>query len=215
MQTRKSTSARKLVTIALFAAIATILMYFEVPLPLMPPFLKLDISAVPIMVGAFALGPIEGVVMALIKALIHLLSTQTAGVGELADFLITGSFALTAGLVYRRHKSKKGARIASIASVFVITLVGCLANYFVLLPFYANAYNMPLEAVLEMCQTVNPAINSLFTYIVLGIAPFNLIKGTVVALLTFVVYKRLSHFIHQYAGGEAPIEDEAKSVKQS
>ena len=81
MQTRKSTSARKLVTIALFAAIATILMYFEVPLPLMPPFLKLDISAVPIMVGAFALGPIEGVVMALIKALIHLLSTQTAGAG--------------------------------------------------------------------------------------------------------------------------------------
>ncbi|MEG1926957.1 MAG: ECF transporter S component, partial [Ruthenibacterium sp.] len=90
-------STRKLTAMALFAAISTVLMYIEVPVPLMPPFLKLDISAVPIMIGAFAFGPLEGVVMAFIKALVHLLSTQTMGVGEIADFLITGSFALTAG----------------------------------------------------------------------------------------------------------------------
>lgn len=213
MQTKK-VNTHKLVTVALFAAISTVLMFIEVPLPLMPPFLKLDISAVPIMVGSFALGPIEGLTMAFIKACVHLLSTQTAGVGEIADFLITGSFALTAGIVYRRHKSKKGARIATIASIFVVTVVASLANYFLLLPFYAKAYNMPLEAVIGMCQAVNPAIDNLFTYIMLGIVPFNLIKGSVVAILTFVVYKRLSHFIHQYTGYEENVKPSPKKVAE-
>ena len=196
---KNKVNVRKLVMIALFSAISTILMYFEIPVPFMPPFLKLDISAVPIMVGAFALGPVEGVMMALIKATLHLLSTQTAGVGELADFIITASFAFTAGIIYKKHKSKKAAAIAAITSVFVITVVGCLANYFVLLPFYAVAYNMPLDAVLGMCAAVNPNIDSLFTYIILGIAPFNFIKGTIVAVITFAVYKRMSKFIKMHA----------------
>ncbi|MEG1104178.1 MAG: ECF transporter S component [Oscillospiraceae bacterium] len=191
-------STRKLTAMALFAAISTVLMYIEVPVPLMPPFLKLDISAVPIMIGAFAFGPLEGVVMAFIKALVHLLSTQTMGVGEIADFLITGSFALTAGMVYRKHKSRKHALIACGASIITATIMGTLANYFILLPFYAKAYHMPLEAVIDMCRVVNPSINSLGTYILMGIVPFNLLKGTVVALLTFLVYKKISVFLHRY-----------------
>ncbi|MEG0338996.1 MAG: ECF transporter S component [Oscillospiraceae bacterium] len=191
-------STRKLTAMALFAAISTILMYIEVPIPFMPPFLKLDVSAVPIMVGAFAFGPVEGVVMALIKSLVHLLSTQTMGVGELADFLITGSFALTAGLIYRKNKTKKEAVIACFASIISITVMGTLANYFILLPFYAVAYHMPLEAVIATCSAVNPAITSLGTYILLGIVPFNLLKGTVVAVLTFIVYKKISVYLHKY-----------------
>lgn len=191
-------STRKLTAMALFAAISTILMYIEVPIPFMPPFLKLDVSAVPIMVGAFAFGPVEGVVMALIKSLVHLLSTQTMGVGELADFLITGSFALTAGLIYRKNKTKKEAVLACFASIISITVMGTLANYFILLPFYAVAYHMPLEAVIATCSAVNPAITSLGTYILLGIVPFNLLKGTVVAVLTFIVYKKISVYLHKY-----------------
>ena len=105
-------STRKLIAMSMLAAISTLLMFLEMPIPFMPPFLKLDISAVPIMVGSFLFGPIEGVVMALLKSIIHLLSTQTAGVGELADFLITGSFALTAGLVYRIKEKKMLEQLA-------------------------------------------------------------------------------------------------------
>ena len=183
---------------ALFAAISTVLMYIEVPIPLMPPFLKLDISAVPIMIGSFAFGPFEGLVMSLIKAMVHALSSQTMGVGEVADFLITGSFAFTAGLLYRRHKNKKAAVTACAVSIITATAVGTLANYFLLLPFYAAMYNMPLQAVIDMCRAVNPAIDSLGSYILLGIVPFNLLKGTIVAVLTFLIYKKISTFLHRY-----------------
>ena len=89
-----------------------VLMYFEMPLPFMPPFLKVDPSAIPILIGSFILGPAAGVAMAFIKAFVHLFSSGTGGVGELADFIITSSFAVSASLVYRRHHTKKGAILA-------------------------------------------------------------------------------------------------------
>ena len=193
---KKRMSTRKLVMIALLAAISTLLMYLEMPLPLMPPFLKLDISAVPVMIGSFMFGPAAGVIMAGLKSTIHLLSTQTGGVGELADFLITGSFALTAGLVYRRHHDKTGAKIAAVSSIAVITIVGCLANWFILLPFYKNI--MPIDAIIAACGAVNPAVTSAAGYIWFGVLPFNLIKGTIVCILTFLLYKRLSGVIHRF-----------------
>ncbi|HIY11741.1 MAG TPA: ECF transporter S component [Candidatus Anaerofilum excrementigallinarum] len=196
-------STRKLIAMSMLAAISTLLMFLEMPIPFMPPFLKLDISAVPIMVGSFLFGPIEGVVMALLKSLIHLLSTQTAGVGELADFLITGSFALTAGLVYRIKHSRAGALISCVASIAVITIVGALANYFLLLPFYASAY-MPYDAIIAACQAINPAITDIKGYILFGVVPFNLLKGTVVAIITFAVYKRLSGVFHRWMEASQP-----------
>ena len=123
------------------------------------------------------------------------------GVGELADFLITGSFALTAGLVYRVWHTRRGALAACGLSIAVITVVGALANWFILLPFYAAAY-MPYDAILSACQAVNPAIDSLAGYILFGVVPFNLIKGTLVALITFVVYKRISGVLHRWVDRE-------------
>ncbi|MEG0764116.1 MAG: ECF transporter S component, partial [Oscillospiraceae bacterium] len=99
---------------------------------------------------------------------------------------------------YRKNKTKKEAVIACFASIISITVMGTLANYFILLPFYAVAYHMPLEAVIATCSAVNPAITSLGTYILLGIVPFNLLKGTVVAVLTFIVYKKISVYLHKY-----------------
>ena len=195
-------STRKLTVIALLAAISTLLMYLEVPLPLLPPFLKLDISAVPVMMGSFMFGPVAGITMAGLKSVIHLLSTQTGGVGELADFLITGSFALTAGLVYRYNKSKAGARLAAICSIFVITVVGAVANWFILIPFYKNV--MPLDAIIAACNTVNPAVTNAAGYIWFGVVPFNLIKGTIVCIFTFILYKRLSTAIHRYTENTVP-----------
>lgn len=186
----KPISVRKLAAMGMLTAISAVLMFFELPLPLMPPFLKLDISAVPILLASFLFGPVEGVIIALLKAFVHLLSTQTAGVGELADFLITASFALTGGVVYRIWHSRKGVIAACGASVIAITVVGAIANWTILLPFYAAAY-MPYDAIIAACQALNPAITDLKGYILFGVVPFNLIKGCVVAALTVLLYIRL------------------------
>ncbi len=193
---KQKMSTRTLVIVAMMAAISTVLMYFELPVPFMPPFLKLDISSVPVMICSFMFGPLSGVMVAVVKAFIHLLSTQTGGVGELADFLITSSFAVTGGMIYRKNHTKKGALMASLASIAAISIVGCLANYFILIPFYKNI--MPIEAIISACNAINPAINSMTGYILFGVLPFNIIKGCVAAILTFIVYKKLSNVINRY-----------------
>lgn len=193
---KQKMSTRTLVVVAMMAAISTVLMYFELPVPLMPPFLKLDISAVPVMIGSFMFGPAAGVMVAAVKALVHVLSTQTGGVGELADFLITSSFAITCGLIYRKNHTRNGALIASVASIGAISVVCCLANYFILIPFYENM--MPIEAIISACNAINPAINSMAGYIFFGVLPFNIIKGTIAAIVTFLVYKKLSTVINRY-----------------
>ena len=112
-------------------------------------------------------------------------------------------FALTAGLVYRIKHSRAGALISCVASIAVITIVGALANYFLLLPFYASAY-MPYDAIIAACQAINPAITDIKGYILFGVVPFNLLKGTVVAIITFAVYKRLSGVFHRWMEASQP-----------
>ena len=195
--TNTSANTRKLICIASLAAISTLLMFVEMPLPLMPPFLKLDISSVPIMIGSFMFGPIAGMFIAAIKALIHLLSTQTAGVGEFADFIMTSSFAVTAGLIYKYKRNKQGALLASVASIVVVIVVSSLTNYFILIPFYAMAF-MPLDTIISVCQAINPKITDVTGYIIWGVVPFNFIKGLVIAVLTFLLYKRISILMHRF-----------------
>lgn len=188
-----SQKTRKLTITALLSAVAAALMALEMPLPFMPPFLKLDPSSVPILIGGFVLGPLSAMVMALIKALIHALSTTTGGVGELADFIITSSFAVTAALIYKRHHSKKGALLACLGGVIAITVAGALANRFLLIPFYSTF--MPLDAIFAMCGKVNPLIHDFNSYILFGVIPFNVLKGVTISALTFLVYKKMAGYI--------------------
>ena len=198
MKNTGKTNIRKLVLIALLGAVATVLMYFETPLPFMPPFLKLDASGVPVLVASFVLGPIEAVMVALIKALVHLLNTQTGGVGELADFIITGTFALSAGFIYRYFKTKNvNARVAAatVAGIAAIVFAGILANKFILIPFYSTM--MPIDTIFELCGKVNPLVKDLNSYLLYGVAPFNAIKGAVIAALTLLVYKRIDKAVNR------------------
>lgn len=177
-------------------------MFLETPVPGFPLFLKLDFSTVPILFGSFMFGPAAGVAMAAIKALINLLTTSSAGVGQIADFLVTGSFAFTAGLIYRFKRSRKGALIASAAGVLVMTLVAAVANYYIIIPFYARAF-MPMEAIIAMCQQLNANVTDIGSYVLYFAIPFNLLKGTIMATVTFLLYKRLSKLIQRYTN-EAP-----------
>lgn len=186
----KNSRTKKMAVTAMFAAIASLLMYLEMPLPFMPPFLKLDISSVPILIAGFMFGPMPAILAAAVKDLVHLMSTQTGGVGELADFLITCAFVVSASLVYRHNKSKRSALWGCVLGVVVITVTGMLANKFLLIPFYMKV--MPIEAIVGACSAINPLIGSIDTYIIFGAGPFNMIKGIIVSIITMLVYKRVS-----------------------
>ena len=180
---------------ALFAALATIIMYFEFPLPFMPPFLKVDLSGIVILMAAFMLGCPQAVMINAVKDLIHLMSTGTGGVGELADFLVISTFAVIAGLIYKNHKDKKHALIGLVWASIAMTFAGMLANKFLLIPFFSKV--MPIEAIISACAKLNPFIGDINTYIVFGAGPFNLIKAIIISVLTWLLYKRVSNIIHK------------------
>ncbi len=190
---KKHADIRYLTIVAMLASVASVLMFFDFTIPIFPTFLKMDFSDIPALIGAFSLGPLAGVLIQLLKSLIHLMRTSTGGVGELASFLIGGSFAGTVGLVYRYHKTKLGAVVAMLCGVVALTTVAIISNFFLLIPFYTKF--MPLEKIIEISARIMPSINSLEKVVLYSIVPFNLLKGTLVCFVTFFIYKKLSIFL--------------------
>ena len=199
MKSNSFFTARTLVTIAMLGAIAAVLMFLEVPLPfLAPTFYKMDLSEVPVLIGGFALGPVAGILIEFLKILLHLLfkGTQTAFVGELGNFLIGVALMLPAALVYRKMRTRKGALVGMIIGTICIAIAGAAVNAALLLPAYGKAFHMDTSAFVAMGTAINPAINSLFRFCLLAVAPFNLIKGAITAAVTFLLYKRVRPLIH-------------------
>ena len=188
---------RTMVQVGMLSAIATVLMLFEIPLPFIAPsFYGLDFAEVPIMVGTFALGPVAGVIMEVVKVLIKLLMkpTSTGFVGEFANVAIGCALVVPAGLVYRYNKTKKGAMIGMIVGAVFMAAAGVVINALVMLPFYSNF--MPLETIIAAGAAINPSVSNVWTFAIICVGPFNLIKGFVVSLITALVYKRISVMIH-------------------
>lgn len=192
----KFLSTRKLAMIGMFSAVATILMLIEVPLPFAPPFYKLDLSELPIMVGAFAFGPAAGVVMEFVKILLNLLlnGTTTVFVGELANFVVGCSLIIPASAIYTFFRKKKGATIGLIVGTIVLTVFGTAFNAIYLLPAFSELYGTPMENLLAMGEQVNPFVKTgdIVSFVVACVAPMNVIKGTVVSVITLLIYKPLS-----------------------
>lgn len=188
------TKASKITYTAVFAAIATVLMYFEFPLPFMPPFLKVDLSGAVVLIGAFIFGIGPAITMIGIKDLIHLTQSQTGGSGELADFLMLSTLVIVAVLIYRAHKTRKMAAVGCVVGSVAMACMGMLTNYFLIIPFY-SAVGMPIDQILALCATINPSINGMGAYLLVGVLPFNLIKGAILTVITMLAYKKLSTFI--------------------
>lgn len=192
-------TTRKIAMIGMFSAIAMILMLFEVPLPFAPSFYELDFSELPILVGTFAFGPIAGVVMEFVKILLKLCvkGTSTAFVGDLANFVVGCSFIIPASAIYAFRKSKKTAVIACVVGTLTMTIFGTAFNAIYLLPAFSELYGMPLETILEMGVKVNPLVKegSIVSFVVACVAPFNILKGTAVSVITLLIYKSLSPII--------------------
>jgi len=185
-----------MVKTSVLSVIAFVLMMIEMPVPLFPAFLKLDLSDLPALVGGFAMGPAVGVTIELIKNFLHFITrTSTAGVGELANFIVGAALVFPASYIYKMKKSKTQALKALTVGTVSMAIAGGLANYFILLPFYAKV--MPLEVIIEMGKVANAAITDMKTLVLYAIVPFNLIKGAAISIITLLIYKKISVILHK------------------
>ncbi len=196
--TKTQKNIHNLTKIAVLTAISAIIMLFEFPLWFAPGFYKLDLSEAIILMGGFAMGPVAAAVIELLKNLINILlnGTSTAYIGELANFITGCAFVVPASLIYKFVKNRKGAIVALIVGTLSLATVGSLLNYFVLIPAFSNFYNMPLDTIIGMGTAVNPYITDLKTLVMLAVAPFNLVKGVLCALVNLLLYKRVSKILH-------------------
>lgn len=192
-------SLRMMTTIAVLSAISAVVMLFEFPLWFAPNFYKLDLSEIVVAVGAFSLGPVAGIFIELLKNLLNLLinGTVTAGVGEMANFLIGCAFIVPAAIIYRKKHSFKGALLGLSAGTLCLVVVGSLMNYYVLLPLFAEAYKTPLDAFVSMGTALNKSIVDIKTLVLYATAPFNLLKGVVASAVTLLIYNKLAPILHK------------------
>ena len=197
---KKRLNVRYMVQIGMLGGVATLLMLFEIPLWFAPSLYEIDLSEVAVLVGAFAMGPLAGIMIETIKILLNFIlnGTVTAGIGEFANLLLGISLVVPAGILYRRKKTKKGAAAGLLVGTLTMTLIGSLVNAFVLLPVYATAFGMPMEALVGMGTAVNPAITGLGTFVLFAVVPFNILKGIVVSIDTLLIYKKLSPILKPY-----------------
>lgn len=203
-RTTKRINVRYMTMTAMLSAIAFVLMFLDFSVPLMPVFIKLDLSELPALVGAFAMGPVSGVVICLIKNLIHLAMTSTGGVGELSNFILGAAFVLPAGILYQRKKTKTNALAGAFIGAACMAVISVFSNYFLVYPIYYNF--MPQETIMEAYRTAAKILpvdftwNTMLPYLIAFNMPFTFLKGLCNVLLTFLIYKHISPLIKGTGG---------------
>ena len=190
----------KLTVTAMLSTVAFLLMFIEFPIPaLIPAFVKLDISDLPELLAAFSLGPIYGVIVSLLKnALFSVLhGTSSAYVGEMFNFIMGAVFSFSAGFIYRKHKSRRGALIGALVGAALMSVLSVPLNYFVVYPAYVVFYKLPLEAIVGMYQAIRPSADGLLECLLVFNMPFTFFKGMLDVALCFLIYKPLSPLLHK------------------
>ena len=184
-------SAGTMTRIAILAAAASILFLLEIPIVA---FYKLDLSNIPVLLGAFSMGPVPGLVILAIKSGIGLLHSSSAGVGELADFIMGAALLIPASMIYHRNKTRKNALVGMIIGTICTAVVGVLVNKFIMLPFYMGAFHMDMDAIVAFANV--GGVDTEWKLLLLITGPFNLLKGAVLSAVTFLIYKPLSPILH-------------------
>ena len=179
----------------MLTAVSVILQYLDFPVPmLIPPFIKFDFSDLPALIGAYAYGPLAGVIIELIKNLIHCAITKSATVGELSNFLLGAAFTGTAGFIYKMNKTKKTAIVGGIIGAVIMGIVSILSNHWIVYPFYYKAY-MPEEVVLSAYQAIMPAVKNVLQCLIIFNMPFTMVKGIACVLVSIPIYKPLTRVL--------------------
>ena len=179
----------------MLSALSTVLMFFSFNVPLMPSFIKMDFSELPALIGAYALGPLGGVAICLVKNLVNLLFTTTGGVGELSNFLIGACFTLPAGLIFKKKRTRAGALLGGLLGAAIMSGLSVLTNYYIVYPVY-TAF-MPLESILGMYRAIYPGVETLWDALLIFNLPFTFLKGAVSALMCFAVFKPIQRIVLQ------------------
>lgn len=194
----EKTKINKMVIMAMFSAVAVVLMYFEFPLTFIAPsFYEMDFSEVPVMMGSFMLGPCAGVIIEAVKIILKICikGTTTAFVGDFANFILGCVFVIPASVIYHFHKTKKNAVLGLAAGSIMLIVSGTFFNAYYLLPKYSELYGMPIQAFIAAGQEINGSIHDVLTFAALAVAPFNLVKSAVVSVITMLLYKYLSRLL--------------------
>ena len=193
MTNRKSLlTTRDMATISVLGAIASVLFHFEIVVFPAIPFYKMDFSNLPVLLGTFAMGPIQGLLVLAVKALLGLLHSTSGGVGELADFLMGAAMLLPVGLVYKHKKSRKTALLGMLLGTICAIIAAMLANYFILLPFFG----VTEEALVSMGSKLFPQVTNTVSFVIIVTGLFNLIKFLAISVVGFIIYKPLSPILH-------------------
>ncbi len=195
MSKEKLLTTKNMTRISILSVISMVLMLLKVPSWFAPPFLKLDLADVPALIGAFAMGPMAGVVIQLLKNALNVLveGSMTGGVGELSNFIVGSAFVYSAGLVYKREKTYRSALKGLIAGVLLMTLFATFSNYFIVFPIYSKL--IPLDKIIQMGSMVNKYVVDYKSLILFAVVPFNLLKGFMASAVTLLVYKKVSVFL--------------------
>ena len=198
----KVTSTQKITICAMFGALAAVLMLLEIPVFFAPGFYKIDLSELPVMIGGMYLGPVSAVIIEFVKIMLKLVlkGTTTAFVGEFANFAVGCSLVLPAVIIYHTKKNRQRALIGLVTGTLVMTVFGTLFNAWYLLPAFSKLYGIPMDSLIEMGTAINPKIHDITTFVILAVGPLNLLKGTVISILTMLLYKRISHILHGIVG---------------
>lgn len=183
----------------IFGAISIILYcvpFLKFSVPFFPSFLEIHFDEIPALIAGFAYGPLSGFLVVLIKTIVKLPMTNTVCVGELADFLYSSAFIIPASFMYKKMHTFKGAIISILTGIGIQVVFASFVTTFLMLDFYSFMYNLPLEAILGMCQAINPAITDLgWPFFFMVALPFNLLKDVIVGIITILVYKKLHMLI--------------------
>ena len=188
---QRTSTLRKVTVTAIMSAMSLILMFIEFSIPIMPSFIKLDISELPALITSFAFGPWWGVLVCLIKNLLHLTATHTSGVGELSNFLLGAVFVAVAGFFYKYKHNRKSAFIGSLVGSFAMAVAAFFINLFIVYPIYTRIL-IPEEAILGMYQAILPSMDSLWKSILVFNVPFTFVKGLISVVITFIIYHKIS-----------------------
>lgn len=195
---KKKVKTNHLTVTAMLSALAFVLMYIEISVPIMPAFVKFDFSDLPALIGAFALGPIYGVIIELVKNVIHLIVSQSMFIGELSNFILGAVFTFVAGFIYKRNKTKNMALVGGISGAVIMGLVSVVSNLLIVYPVYVAVYfGGDVQTCINMYQVITPFIhlNSLLSCLLIFNLPFTIVKGLIDVIITFLVYKKISPII--------------------
>jgi len=186
---------RTLTGTAMLTAVGVALQYIEISIQIIPNFIKLDFSDLPELIGAFAYGPVAGVIICLLRNLIHMAVSQSGFVGELSNFILGAVFALVAGLIYKKMKTKKGAFIGGTTGAAAMAGISVFTNYFIIYPLYYSVLGFPEEAVLGMYQALLPSVENIFQALLIFNLPLTFVKAMICVIIAMIIYKPLSKLL--------------------